>query len=138
MVVYGLSLPTMPGQPFGAGMFPSLVGAGLCIAGGVLLVRKVEPTGAALIALGGWGRSPSHVANFFLTIACIVAFAFGIRQVGFAVLTFATVAILQWRLGQPLWRSLLYAALVAILFQIVFATLMRVPLPPGILQGLIY
>ena len=137
--VYGWALPKMFGQPFGAGLFPLVVGCCLAVAGCALVaqgwaVGRTEP----LLVLRDWGRSVPHLLNLALTICLILAFAFLMRQVGFAVLSFATVSLLLWRLGQPVWRAILIALVVAAFFQIVFVSFMRVPLPPGILLGLIY
>jgi putative tricarboxylic transport membrane protein len=120
-------------------MFPLVIGCCLALGGGTLALdgwqrRLSEP----LIALADWGRSPRHLINLALTVGCLLAFAFFVRQIGFAVLTFFTVAILLWRFGQPAWRAALIALVAAAGLQILFVSLMRVPLPPGILLGLVY
>jgi len=135
---YGWSLPKMMGQPFGAGLFPLVVGCCLAIAGCGLVaqgwaVGRAEP----LLVLRDWGRSVPHLLNLTLTICLILAFAFLMRQVGFAVLSFATICLLLWRFGQPVWRAAVIGLVSAGLFQIVFVSLMRVPLPAGLLEGLI-
>lgn len=139
VAVYGLNLPRMVGQPFGAGLFPLVIGCCLCLGGAVLSIEGWQRRGGeALISIADWGRSPPHLINLALTIGCILAFALGIRQIGFAVLAFFTIAILLARFGQPVWRAALIAMVAATAFQILFVSLMRVPLPPGILLGLIY
>ncbi|HWB46948.1 MAG TPA: tripartite tricarboxylate transporter TctB family protein [Hyphomicrobiaceae bacterium] len=139
VAAYGLSLPTMAGQAYGAGIFPTVIGCCLALAGGVLsaqgwMRRKQE----ALVTLEGWTRSSQRLINVALTVGCILAFAIGIRQLGFAVLAAATITILLGRFGQPLWRASLVGLVAATAFQLLFVSVMRVPLPPGILYGLIY
>lgn len=139
VAAYGLRLPPMPGQAYGAGLFPLSVG--LCLAGaGVMMAiggwRRRATEG--LITITDWGRSPRHLINLAITLGCLLAFGLFIRPIGFAVLTFATMSVLLMRFGQPIWRALPAGLIGAAVFQYVFGTLMRVPLPPGLLFGIIY
>lgn len=139
VALYGLGLPVMGGQAYGAGLFPAAVGSCLAIGGAALSIggwqrRSTE----AVISRADWGRSRPHVINLLLVVGSILAFALLIRQVGFAVLAFATTAVLLVRFGEPIWRALIVALVAATAFQLLFVSLMRVPLPPGILMGLVY
>ena len=139
VALYGTTLPPMPGQAYGAGLFPAGVGSLLACAGALLALsgwrrRDTEH----LVERTEWLRSRRHVGNLLLTACLILAFAFFIRQIGFAVLAFAAVALLLARFGQPVWRSALAAAVAAGAFQLLFVNVMRVPLPAGLLERLLY
>jgi putative tricarboxylic transport membrane protein len=139
VLLYGYSLPPMPGQTYGAGLFPMAIGALLCLGGVVLGIggwqRRREE---APIALAEWARNRSDLVNLAITFSCILAFALFIQQIGFAVLTAVTATALLMRFGQPWWRAAIAAVIAAAAFQYLFANLMRVPLPAGLLQGIIY
>lgn len=139
LALYGRSLPPMHGQDFGAGLFPLAVGCLLCLGGVVLAIegwwkRRHE----ALLTLAEWTSNRFDVVNLVIVLVCILIFGLFIRQIGFAVLTALTTTLLLLRFGQPWWRAAIAAVIAAAVSQYVFAGLMRVPLPPGLLYGLIY
>lgn len=139
LALYGHSLPPMHRQNYGAGLFPLVIGVFACLGGLVLAIegwlkRREEP----LLALAEWTRNRSDLVNLAIVFACILAFGLFIRQVGFAALAAVTVTLLLLRFGQPWWRAVITAVIAAAIYQYVFASLMRVPLPPGLLLGFIY
>lgn len=139
LALYGYGLPPMPGQAYGAGLFPLVVGAFMSLGGALLALggwrrRHKEP----LIALAEWARNRSDLANLVLVFACVMAFGLLIREIGFAVLTAVTATLLLVRFGQSWWRAVVAGVIAAAALQYLFASLMRVPLPPGLLQGFIY
>lgn len=139
LALYGRSLPPMPGQAYGAGLFPMAIGSFLCLGGTVLAIggwrrRRVE----TFVALPDWARDRSALINLAIAVTCILAFGLFIRQIGFAALVTVVWTVLLIRFGQPWWRAIAAAAIAAALFQYLFANVMRVPLPPGLLHGLIY
>ncbi len=139
LALYGRSLPPMPGQAYGAGLFPLIIGILLCSAGAILAIggwrRRHDE---ALISPADWARNRSDLVNLAIAFVCILAFGLFIRQIGFAVLTAATATLLLLRFGQPWWRAATAAVIAAAALQYLFAGLMRVPLPPGLLYGLVY
>lgn len=139
LALYGRSLPPMHGQDYGAGLFPMTIGSLLCVGGGVLtfegwLKRSENP----LFELAEWTGNRSDVINLIIVFTCILVFGLFIRQIGFAVLTVMAGTILLMRFGRPWWQSIIAAVIAAAVFQYLFASLMRVPLPPGLLFGIIY
>jgi len=139
MALYGHSLPPMHGQDYGAGLFPQAIGGLMCLGGAVLAFegwRKRHDE--VLFALTEWTRNRSDVVNLVIVFACILGFGLFIRQIGFAVLTVVATTVLLVRFGRPWWQAVIAAVIAAAVFQYVFANLMRVPLPPGILYGFIY
>lgn len=139
IALYGRSLPPMHGQDYGAGLFPMAIGGFLCLGGAVLAIegwrkRRGEP----FFALTEWTRNRSDVVNLVIVFTCILVFGLFIRQIGFAVLTAVTSTVLLVRFGRPWWQAVTVAVIAAAVLQYVFADLMRVPLPLGLLHGLIY
>ncbi|MCV0397322.1 MAG: tripartite tricarboxylate transporter TctB family protein [Rhizobiaceae bacterium] len=129
----------MHGQNFGAGLFPLAIGSLLCLGGAVLVIEGwLKRRDEALFRLAEWTRNRSDVVNLVIVFACILVFGLFIRQIGFAVLTTLTTALLLLRFGQPWWGAVIAAVIAAAVLQYLFASLMRVPLPPGLLYWLIY
>ena len=115
--------PPVPGQTYGPGLFPSILGWVLtACAVGVAL----QPAGERTIAATPKGR----VAALVYALAPAVLLL-GWESIGWPLLSFALgVALLavgrvRW------WRSILGGALISVLTWVLFAMLLRVPLPRG-------
>lgn len=138
VLLYGTSLPNMPGQNYGAGLFPTIVGGLLIISGALLsitgwLARDRE----LLLARAEWAKQPASIVNLVLAVASLLAFALGIRDIGFPILAFVCVSVLLLRFGQPVWCAALIGLATAGFFEVVFVRLMRLPLPSGLLSGIL-
>jgi putative tricarboxylic transport membrane protein len=129
---YGFSLPPMPGQRYGAGLFPFLLG--LCLAGcGLSLAWSGRRGGVPLVQLAAWSRDRAIVANLALTLALIVVYVLFSDEIGFVPLSIAMLMVLFWRLHVPPRRGLVIALAATLTIQYGFGNLLRVPLPRGLL-----
>jgi putative tricarboxylic transport membrane protein len=115
--------PPVPGQTYGPGLFPTILGWILtACAVGVAL----QPAGERATAATPKGR----VAALVYALAPAVLLL-GWESIGWPLLSFALgVALLavgrvRW------WRSILGGALISVLTWVLFAMLLRVPLPRG-------
>ena len=138
---YGLTLPPMVGQRYGAGLFPMLLGC--CFVGFGLRFawtgwREHRVHGVPTVTLAGWAREPRLVGNMLLVLALIVVYVTLSQRIGFVVLSLAILMILFWRLGVPPLRSALIAVLATVFIQISFADVLRVPLPRGVLDRILW
>jgi putative tricarboxylic transport membrane protein len=136
---YGWALPPMPGQRYGAGLFPMALG--LCIAAcGVQLAwvgwreRRMGP----LLALAPWTRDKFLRRNFLVTLALILLYILLLDEIGFIPLSIVVLAVMFRQLDVSLGRSALIAVLATIAIYISFARWLRVPLPRGLLEGWIW
>jgi len=138
---YGISLPPMPGQRYGAGLFPILLG--LAFAGfGAQLARQgwgQRSAGrTALLVWDDWVRNPRLLANMFLVLGVIIVYVTLSERVGFIVLSLAILLLLFWWFGVPMQRAVVIAVLTTGFIYIGFVRFLRVPLPRGILAGIIW
>ena len=60
------------------------------------------------------------------------------RFISFIIMSMLILSVLLYRLGSSLLRALLIAAATTAALQLMFAKLLLVPLPAGLLQGLVY
>ena len=132
--LYARTFPAIPGQEYGASVFPTWISIalGLCsivlIAGGM---RQWAETGA--VSLEPWARSGHHLRALAITIALVVFYILASTPLGFIPTAFIALAILFAVLGvKPLLVPVL-AAGVTMVVHYGFYSLLRVPLPWGVL-----
>ena len=128
--------PPIPGQQYGAGAFPGVIGAGF-LAVGLLLVlvglrrRAVVPW----LRLADWTRSVQHLGALAAVVLGVVAYILWADDVGFLLL--APVLLGTWLLvlsvRPPVALAVTLAASLVIWFA--FYKLLRVPLPWGVLKS---
>ncbi len=131
--------PPMPGQKFGPAWFPGLVAGGL-IACGVLLVaarlRAAAPV--PLLALPEWMRRVRPVASVASVVAGLVFYVFAADTLGFHI-TAAALLLIWSRLLGAAWQFALPVALAAtFVIHLAFYKLLKVPLPWGLLERVVF
>lgn len=138
--VYALTIPPMPGQQYGADVFPRLIAVGL---GGFSLLlawngwRAGRP-GDRWIAIADWVRDHRTLGNFFLALIAIAVYVVFEETIGFIPLAIGILFTLFIRQGVPALRSIAIAVVATVVIQIAFANLLRVPLPRGILTEIFW
>lgn len=136
-----LNLSTFPEQAgyFGPSLFPGIVAAGLVICGSLLLMRSIpmRAMGEFSVRLDDTFRGRTAAAAALLLLASILSFAFLGDIAGFQLITFVTVFVFGLWLQKGLVFSTAMAAILTIALDLLFGKLLRVPLPAGLLEGLI-
>lgn len=128
--------PKIPGQPVGPALFPGLIATGLGVAGVVLLVkgwRRRRGTGEAWLAWEPWVRSPRHVGALALLLGSVLLYILAAQAAGFLPLATLILTALFIVLRVPPGRAVLIAVVAALVVHFAFYTLLRVPLPWGLL-----
>lgn len=135
--LYSQSFPDIPGQKYGAAVFPMVIATGFVLCGGILLfmgLRASVPT--PLITRTEWTRKPGAMPAILVTIACVIAYVLFAQRVGFIPMSIAILLVLFGMLRVAWPRAILYAVVTAFLCDFVFRSLLLVPLPFGILPRL--
>lgn len=146
-VVGAARLPPMPGQPIGPSIFPIVIGAGLLLCGALIALgigRSFEDEAEADVARHAGdvpepAREPTRATHPLfglrplIPIAALLLYALAADTVGFAPVAAAMVFGVAAALGAGPWRALALALVATPLIHLVFAKLLRVPLPPGLL-----
>jgi putative tricarboxylic transport membrane protein len=135
LTAVSLGLPGVPGQELGAGFFPALLGGATILAGGALILGGLKQRQEPWLIVPAWMRDPWAVVNLLIMIGAIAIFAAFSDRIGFLPFAVVLLAVVQLRLGIRPMRAGVIAVLGAIGFQGLFNGLLRVPLPPGLLEG---
>ncbi len=139
MIYLTLDFPEFPGQKYGPSLFPRILCSGLIICGVVLVFRGLAARreGVPLIQMADWSRDPSRLLSFLLIPGLVVAYIFVSEPIGFIPVTFAMLLFLFVWFRSRLVVALPVAALTTWIVHWFFATLMRVPLPRGLLTNIL-
>lgn len=134
------SFPVIPGQKFGAALFPGVISAGLVICGLLLGARGIRQRAAAgpLVAFDTWARDPLIVVRFLSVPAGLLFYILTSNFLGFHIA--ASLAMMAWLLvfGTRPLPALAIAIAFPVLMHFAFYKLLRVPLPWGVLQSVVF
>jgi putative tricarboxylic transport membrane protein len=140
---YTLTFPPMPEGHPGPALFPRLVAALLVLFGALLVWQARRPApvpgpegGAAEGDAGSAGMPrPGRRGwlDFVLVVGGVVFYIVGVERVGFPITIGVVNLVLMRRLGAGRVASIVAAALLGIGIYLVFARLLLVPLPLGLL-----
>lgn len=133
---YAQSFPAIPGQRYGAAVFPTAIGMGLAACGLMLLVTGLRSAPSRLVMRTEWTRRPGAMPAVLVAILCVVAYIVFSDSLGFIPVTTLILVVLFLMLRVPWWQSALYAGGAALLIDFVFRNLLLVPLPLGAMPRL--
>ena len=128
------AFPRIPGQPYGPDLFPRLVAAGLGLAGLLMILRGLlaRPR-PPIVRLAPWARSARSAGAIALALVGIVFYILAADMLGFVVTAFVLLAVLMLYLRTRVLTALLVSAATTLIVEYTFASLMRIPLPRGLL-----
>ncbi len=134
---YALTIPPMPGQQYGADVFPRMVAIGLGAFSLMLVFRgwKYSAPGTPWVAIAPWMRDPRTRGNFILAFVLTIAYVLLDDIVGFIPLGIAILMVLFLRQKVEWRKGAVIAVAMVVMTQFLFGNLLRVPLPRGILTG---
>ena len=133
VVVEARTFPPMPGQPVGPSLFPLLIGAWLIVGGAALVLATLQGRGrSAEVSRREWPAT----LNFALVLAGLLFYALAVNQVGFLLTATTFLSLLFLLFGVRRSRILPLAIVVTLAAHYAFYTLLRVPLPWGVLEGI--
>jgi putative tricarboxylic transport membrane protein len=120
------------GHP-GPSLFPRLIGVLMAGFGGALAVQGARARGVSDRL--DWRRLPRSTGfvNALCVLAVVVGYVLLVERIGFLLVGTAMIFALMWRLRVPLLTASLVAVGFTTLVYALFAKLLRVPLPLGLL-----
>jgi putative tricarboxylic transport membrane protein len=132
IAVWSQSFPPIPGQEYGAAVFPTLVAIGLAGCGALLVGSGIR-RGGPVLAWTDWVREQHGARNVAVTVAAVLFYIFAAKPLGFIV-TMAPILLVLLRMLRVGWlASFALAILVTLAIQYLFGSLLYVPLPWGLL-----
>lgn len=133
------TFPALPGQPYGAALFPTVIGTGFAICGVLLVIRGLAAAGRQKppFTLDPLLHVPHNAISLGMVVGAVVIYIFLADWIGFIPIAFLLlVGMFMW-LGTRLLPALVTAALFTGVTFWFFANVLRVPLPRGLLTGII-
>ena len=133
-IAYARTFPSLYGQDYGPDLFPSLIGVGFLITGGVLTARGFAARGAPLVEIGAWAADRRNVVNFALVVLALLFYIAASDWLGFIPTAFLIMLVLLKSFGSGWATAAVIAALSTLVIHTLFARVLLVPLPWGLLQ----
>lgn len=137
MMIYASGLAPPRHLQYGAGFFPSIIGAGLILVGGGIAWNGIRTLGSGrLVSLPETAGSRRGWMLFGAVIAATVFYLLAVEALGFLLTSTVALLALFVVAGAPFLRSLVVAVATSVVFTIFFASLLHMPLPWGPLQSI--
>lgn len=134
LIVAGtLSYPTLDASYPGPSLFPRLIGGLMAAFGGLVAFQGLRARDATdEVAWRGLHRNVGFV-NAVFVLAGVLAYILLVERLGFLIMGAVVIFVLMWRLEVRLLQALVVAVAFNTAVHFLFAKILRVPLPLGIL-----
>jgi putative tricarboxylic transport membrane protein len=127
------TFPENPGQTIGPALFPTIIGALMVLIGTSLVIRG-RAHSQRPISFDANMHRPRMAVNFGIVVLSLIVYALVVDALGFFMTASLLLLVLFRAFSVPIGRSFALAAGVPIFIHYVFYTVLRVPLPWGVLQ----
>ena len=136
IVVNAIRFPTIPGQAIGPSAFPVMIGIGLTLLGAALAVTGPHTRRGWQVEFEGWIHKPRLVVNFALVVSSLLFYCLAVDRLGFFITAFIFLTVLFVAFGVTRVWIAPAALTVTLLIHYGFYSLLRVPLPWGVLEAI--
>lgn len=133
MMAYTTTFPAMPGQNYGPALFPLLIGVGMAACGLLLIAQGLRARRVAGGRLVAWTAPASGRLNLLLVLAALLFYILASDWLGFIPTAILILTPLLLRLGTRPAAALAVAVAATLVIHTLFARLLLVPLPWGLL-----
>lgn len=133
-IAYASTFPRLHGQNYGPDLFPIILGLGLIVCGLVLVAKGwAERANVPMVVVGDWAQDRGNLVNVVLLLASIAFYILASEWLGFIFTSLIILTTLLLRLGSKWLTSLIVAFATTFIIHTLFAKVLLVPLPWGIL-----
>lgn len=134
VIAHASGFPPMPGQAFGSSLFPTLVAAGLILASlGLVISGWRSGQRQPLVERDAWVHSPRLLFDFALVIGGVLFYVLFSETLGYLIAAPLALAAFLFATGVRPLVVLPVAVVVPVIIHYLFYTLLKVPLPWGLL-----
>lgn len=131
VALHASTFPAIPGQAYGAAVFPVGIATALGVLALVLIVQGARRWEGA-VAWSDWARSHHGPVNLLLAVGGVLAYVLLAHRVGFIPMMVLILTVLFVAVGTRAWVAVPVAVLVTAVIHVMFVDLLKVPLPWGI------
>ncbi len=133
-ISYAQTFPRLHGQDYGPDLFPVMIGAGFMAVGAILVSRGwAQRATHPLVVVGDWARDTGNVVNVAILLGSIVFYIAFSTWLGFIPTALLIQSVLLVRLGSGVPLSIAGAVVSPKIIHTLFAKILLVPLPWGLL-----
>lgn len=133
-IAYAATFPRLHGQDYGPNLFPTLIGIGLFVCGAILIAQGLRARDTVpLIEIEDWAQDRANLVNVVALLGCIVFYILFSNVLGFIPTSLVILSTLLLRFGSSWPASLAIAVITTMIVHTLFAKVLLVPLPWGIL-----
>ena len=134
-IAHTRTFPSLHGQAYGPDLFPIMIGVGFLITGAILTWQGLaQRAGQPLLEVGPWAEDRRNVVSFALVLLALLFYIVASDWLGFIPTAFIIMLVLLKSFGSGLVTAVVIAALTTLGIQALFARVLLVPLPWGLLQ----
>ncbi|MBU2957736.1 tripartite tricarboxylate transporter TctB family protein [Paracoccus sp. 1_MG-2023] len=140
MLWQSAQFPSFAGTAYGAAMLPRLLALGFVIGGALLVLRDImarRHAGGPFVIFAPELRRVQGIAAMAAVLGNVAAQILLGPQLGYPLVSVLGLLVLFLVLRLPVWQATLLAIGATALCWWLFAVLLRVPLPRGLLEGII-
>ena len=143
LLVHVQSFPRIPGQQYGPALFPGVIAVGLALCAALLIIKGIAARTrgherAQWMAFEPWTRSHRHLFAFALTLGVNVFYILAVDRLGFIPTGVLYLAALFAVFGVRVRWILPLALVSTLVIHTAFYKLLRVPLPWGLLEPVLW
>lgn len=133
-MAYTQTFPRLHGQDYGPDLFPMIIGLGLIVCGVILILKGIMHRATVpMMAVGDWAQDRGNILNVVLLLGSIAFYILFSDWLGFILTSLLILTMLLVRLGSGWVTSVVVAVATALIIHSLFAKVLLVPLPWGIL-----
>jgi len=134
VIAYTTTFPRLHGQNYGPDLFPIIIATGMIVCGIILILKGIASRNTVpIIQVGDWAQDRGNIFNVALLLGSIVFYILISGSLGFIPTSLLILTALLVRLGSSWRMSLIVAVVTTLIMHTLFAKVLLVPLPWGIL-----
>lgn len=134
VIAYARTFPSLHGQNYGPDLFPMLIGVGLLLCGGILIAQGISQRATVpMVDIGDWAQDRGNIANVVILFGSMVFYILASDALGFIPISLLIMTVQLVRFGSSWANSIVIAVITTFVIHTLFAKLLLVPLPWGIL-----
>ncbi|WP_176086095.1 tripartite tricarboxylate transporter TctB family protein [Martelella sp. HB161492] len=138
VIVGAMQLPTVPGVRFGADLMPTLIGIGfICLGLAIALGGFLTEKGRTFLDVSEWRVPLRNYAAAIWTLGGLVIGIFLFQSVGFPLIGIIYMAGLMLLMRARILTTVIVSPVVVLILYYGFSKGLMVPLPAGILGGIL-
>lgn len=142
IVLHAQTFPIMAGMAYGPEFFPTVVGTGIALCGLGLMskwaIAARKGHSEPWVITPDWMQDRVNILRAMGILVAVVFYILVVPYLGFILTIFLTSFGLLVLLANPLWLSAVIAAILPVILHLGFSMGLRVPLPRGVIEKLLF